>query len=68
MIEQTSGYLNVAHAGRVQELLGIADEQLVRYGNPPPSVVAEFKDGDGHIYRGTLYLVRNDQPAKEEEP
>ena len=65
MSEQTAGYLKVERAERMQELLGLADEQLKYYGNPPPSVTAEFKDGDGHIYRGILYLVVEEQPTEE---
>jgi len=36
----------------------------VIYGNPPPAVRAEFTDGGGNIYRGTLYLVTDEQKGQ----
>jgi len=51
-------------AKTIRELLGMADEELVIYGNPPPAVRAEFTDGGGNIYRGTLYLVTDEQKGQ----
>ena len=61
MSEQTAGYLTIESAKHMQEILGMADEELKLYGNPPPSVEAQFTDGSGNIYRGTLYLVKDEQ-------
>ncbi len=55
--EEATGTIDAQSAKKMSELLDMTDEELVRYGNPPTSIAAEFKDGDGHVYRGTLYLV-----------
>ncbi len=47
-----------------QEVIAMADEMLKIYGNPAPEIEARMTDGNGNIYKGTLYLV-TDEKASE---
>ena len=55
--EETAGMMEAKSAKKISELLGMTDDELNQSGNPPLSVTAEFTDGDGNVYRGTLSLV-----------
>ncbi len=54
-------YFTVESGQTMRQLLQMTEDELIRYGNPPPSVEATVTDGDGNTYRGTLYLVKEDK-------
>ena len=56
--ERTAGDLAVKSGLTIERALQMSDEELARYGNPPPSLTAEVTDASGNVYRGTLYLVK----------
>ena len=60
MPEETS-YFTVESGQTMRQLLQMTEDELIRYGNPPPSIEATVTDGNGNTYRGTLYLVKEDE-------